>query len=641
MGPGRLFWKLFLGNVLLLAVMLGTCVWLIAREVERFQDQELTRSLQVQATALREVVADRFDETHAAELDGLVKRIGQGEHQYLRVTLILADGKVLADSESDPQTMEPHGGRPEVRAAMSGGSGEDTRLSHTLGRMMKYVAVPIEANGAATKTHRGVVRVAMPVRTISEQAGSMQRLIWATGVLIMAAAAALALGLALLWSRPIRRITLAAQSLSQGDLSTRVPAGGSDELAVLGRSLNEMRGRLSGQLETIDRQRRTLESMLIELHEGVVVSGPDGRIVLINPAAVRMLGLPADSGKGVSRLTGQAVEAYVPRHELQQMLLPAADRADTKPGRNVKERADTIREVRLPSPEGGADVNVLARASDVLLPASGREAEHGSEGRPGRLLVLTDVTALTRMVQVKADFATNASHELRTPLAAIRAALETLAPMDVSQEADSARHFIEVIARHSRRLELLVADLLELSRLESSRAQFQPAAVRLRELLDDICGQRAEELARKELKWTVDGPAELNQILANPHLLRITLDNIIDNAIKFTEPRGHVRIELRETQAQDGRPRSVCIQVTDDGCGIAADEQARVFERFYQVERARSGGAMRGTGLGLSIVRHAVAAMKGSIQLESEPGKGTSVTITIPQPAASPMMRPG
>lgn len=642
MGSGRLFWKLFLGNLLLMAVVLGTCVWIIGHEVERFADVELTRSLEAQAAALREVVADRLNAAHAPELDALTKRIGQRQHHYLRVTIILADGTVLADSEADPQTMESHRDRREVGMALAKGSGEDTRFSHTLGRMMKYVALPVGTDDPATRVPSGVVRVAMPVRTISEQAGSMQRLIWGTGLLVLIVAAALAMGLALLWSRPIRRITLAARSLSQGDLAKRVPAEGSDELALLARSLNEMRTRISGQLETIDRQRRTLESMLRELHEGVIVAGPDGRIVLLNPAAVRMLGLPGESAEVMLQPPRQALEECIPRYELQQMLLPApgkraADRDEEDQG--AAETADTIREVRLPSATGGPDVTVLARASDVVLPAYADQDQIHREGRParpGRLLVLTDITELTRLIQVKADFAANASHELRTPLSAIRAAIETLAPMDLAREADAARRFIDVIARHSQRLELLVADLLELSRLESSRPQFQSAEVQPREVFDEIYRQRAQELAQKRLKWTLDLPTGLDRILANAHLLRVTLDNIIDNAIKFTEPGGHIQIVLREMRPADGEPRRITISIADDGCGIPAEEQTRVFERFYQVERARSGGVPRGTGLGLSIVRHAVAAMKGTVTLESELGTGTKVVITFPQPLETP-----
>lgn len=634
MGPGRLFWKLFLGNALLMALVLVTWVWVISREVERARDRELTRALRVHATALREVFENRFDPAHAAQLDGLLKQIGRAQKERIRITLILADGSVLADSEARPEAMELHADRQEVSEAMRSGWGEDTRLSQTLGRMARYVAVAVGADDPSMQRPRGVVRVAMPVRTIREQAGSMQRLIWGSGLLALAAATILALGLAQLWSRPIRRITLAARGLSRGDLSTPVRVGGSDELTALARSLNEMRARLAGQLETIDRQRRTLESLLAQLHEGVIVAGPDGRIERINPAAARMLGLPADSAETLARLQGQAVEECIPRHELQQMLLPQAVRspAGREPG-----QADAIREVRLPSADSGLDLAVLARASDLILPSFGAgEKPEGTHRppRPGRLLVLTDVTQFTRIVQVKADFASNASHELRTPLSAIRAAVETLLEMD-SESPDRTRPLIEVIDRHSRRLELLVTDLLELSRLETSPARYQPAEIRLRDLFTDLYRRHAEALAARKIQWHEDLPAHLDRILANPHLVRIALDNLVDNAIKFTNPGGQVRVTCEEAPLAAGAGRAVVITVADTGCGIPPEEQGRVFERFYQVERARSGGPMRGTGLGLSIVRHAVAAMKGAVELRSEPGKGTKVCITFPQPPAA------
>jgi len=634
MGPGRLFWKLFLGNVLLMALVVVTCVWFISREVEHGQDRELTRTLQVQAAALRAMFDDRFDRQHADQLDQLLKRIGHEQKERIRITLILADGSVLADSEADPESMGSHAGRKEVSEAMHAGWGKDVRLSQTLDGMAKYVAVAVGAADSPGHKPKGVVRVAMPIRTIRDQVGSMQRLIWGSGLLALVAVTILALGLAQLWSRPIRRITLAARGLSRGDLSASVRVGGSDELATLAQSLNEMRMRLAGQLATIDRQRRTLESLLAQLHEGVIVAGPDGRILLINPAAARMLGLPSEPAETIARLHGHAVEECIPRHELQQMLLPRPGRSASRQGSG---EADTLREVRLPSEHNGPDRALLARASDIILP-SFRQEEEREEGsrppRPGRLLVLTDVTELTRVIQMKADFAANASHELRTPLSAIRAAVETLQGTDLAQAPQQGRSLIEMIDRHSRRLELLVTDLLELSRLESAPAPFKPAEIRTGDLFSELYQRHAEALTAKTLHWKVNVPAHLDRMIANPHLVRIALNNLVDNAIKFTDPGGRIDITCDEAPATADRPQAVLITVADTGCGIPLDEQDRVFERFYQVERARSGSTARGTGLGLSIVRHAVAAMKGTVELHSEPGKGTTVRIAIPQPPA-------
>jgi signal transduction histidine kinase len=176
----------------------------------------------------------------------------------------------------------------------------------------------------------------------------------------------------------------------------------------------------------------------------------------------------------------------------------------------------------------------------------------------------------------------------------------------------------------------MVADLLNLSRIESSPSQFKPHELNLRELLGDVHARFSDRLREKTLEWQLDLPPQLHTVEGNLHLLRLILDNLVDNAIKFTEPGGHIRVVCRMERPDATEDRRLLIEVTDDGCGIPDADQARVFERFYQVERARSGPS-RGTGLGLSIVRHAVTAMRGTVELVSRLGIGTNVSIRIPQ----------
>lgn len=629
MGPGRLFWKLFFGNAILMAAALGTLVWLIVGAVDRSRSDELTEHLKAQATILRQATSDRFDAAHAAELERFVRSLTSAPASDVRYTLIAADGTVLAESEADPASMGSHAHRKEVIEALADGWGEDTRLSQTLSQETRYVAVRVGDARAPV----GVVRVAMPVRTILEHAHTADRFIWEIGLVGLAAVVVLALALARMWSNPIRRITMTARSVSRGDLTARVPVTGSDELALLARSLNEMRDRLAIHLETIDRQRRTLESLLAQLNEGVVVAGPDGRIVLINPAALRLLGIAPPSAGAGRPVEGLAVEQCISRHELQRMLLtrsspPAAHAAPTTIDANGETDLCETR-LQVDGPTGA--VSLLARASDIVLPGP---SSPPLADRPvtGRLLVLTDVTELTRMIQVKADFAANASHELRTPLSAIRAAVETLMQVDPAQDADIAKDFLAVIDRHSERMQAMVADLLDLSRLESASRQFEPASINLREVLNDLRTRFDEKVRARRLHWEAEVPDALSSVVVNPYLLRLVLDNLVDNAIKFTDPGGQVRVACRRIDGEPNAPSHIAIEVSDTGCGIPEAEQNRVFERFYQVERARSG-SLRGTGLGLSIVRHAVAAMHGTIRLQSCLGQGTGVTIILPQPA--------
>ncbi len=628
---GTLFWKLFLGNALLIAAILGACGWLMAGELSRFHEQELIANLRSQATVLAHTLGDRLDAAHAAELDRFAKSLGRAEAAAIRLTLVLPDGTVLADSEADVAAMESHADRHEIRQALADGWGMDLHHSRTVAREMQYVALRVGDAGAP----RGVVRVSVASRIIRQRHEAVQRIIWTITLLGLAAAVVFAIQLARWWSNPIHRITATARSLSHGDLTTRVRVTGNDELALLARSLNEMREHLADHLKTIDRQRRTLESLMTQLKEGVIVAGPDGRIVLINPEAIRLLGLGSTSLRNPTGFRGLAVRQCVPHPELQEMLTPVSATADgRRPPSSTGGSDPTVREIRTTSDDRGAERTMLARASDIALPEFEEESPlpPATGRRPvGRMVVLTDITELAHAVRVKSDFASNASHELRTPLSTIRAAVETLLNLDLNTDPQAARHFLDMIDRQSRRMEDMVVDLLNLSRIESAAGPPKPEIVSIAQLLDELRQRFRERLDARQLQWSTYQPPDRLTMAVNPHLLRIALDNLLDNAIKFTEPGGRISVTCTRSPDNDRPQGAVAIAVEDTGCGIAEDEQDRVFERFYQVEKARSGVA-RGTGLGLSIVRHAVAAMKGTVDLWSKVGTGTRVTITIPQP---------
>ncbi len=259
---------------------------------------------------------------------------------------------------------------------------------------------------------------------------------------------------------------------------------------------------------------------------------------------------------------------------------------------------------------------------------SARIDEHGPADEIGRLARSLNRMRdrMTQAIKVRTDFVANASHELRTPLSAIRAAVETLRSIAPDENPATADRLIRVIDKHSMRLDAMVSDLLSLSRLESADGSFRASTLSVGELLRDLHDRFAESLREKSLHWSVESTMHNETIVASRHLLSLVLDNLVHNAIKFTEPGGNVTVRCARTGA------GLLLAVADDGCGIPEEEQERVFERFYQVERARSG-EKRGTGLGLSIVRHAVIVMNGSIRLDSKPGAGTTITVEIPQPA--------
>jgi len=606
-GRGRFFWKLFAGNVLLLIVVVACCLALIIGEFNRFYRNDLSRQLLSQAQIIRHQALVYFQSGQNDKLDELANALAQGQPRTIRITFIDAGGIVLGDSNADAQQMENHAERAEVHQALIHGSGESTRFSNTVKQDLKYVALTVG------DPPLGVVRVAMPVDNIVAQTQAAGALFLSVASIVLAAAVALALGLALLWSRRIAIVTTTARSLSRGDLSARAPVGGSDEVGLLARSLNRMGRSLEDKISTIDRQRRMLEHLLSQLQEGVIVTDHHGGVVLTNPAAAKLL----------TRLRADASSAPARRDLRSASDLP--DDLQSMIGGNGS--PESVHQTTISADD--RQTTLLVRAADITLSQVADVADDGEHR--GRILVLTDVTELAHTVQVKADFVANASHELRTPLTAIRAAVETLSNLSDATDGDSqvsCRNLVGIIDRHSERLGAIVGDLLDLARLESPQARFEPRTESMTDVVTELHERFAARLIEKHINWRLS-PDDRDEILVNRQLLTLVLDNLVDNAIKFTPEGGSI------TLGWSWVDNDVSIVVEDTGCGMAAQEQERVFERFYQVERARSG-VQRGTGLGLSIVRHAVNAMNGDVELFSELDRGTKVQLHLKQPVTIP-----
>lgn len=571
------------------------------------------------ARSLAAAVGEEMDAGRADEYQTMVRRAVDSDPLYTRITFISADGTVLSDSYADRTTLGSHADRPEFLGAMREGHSSVERWSHTQSRTMHYAAIRL---GEAKHPH-GVIRVGIPASSVVSWGAGSARLALMIALAGLAMAVLLALGLALMWSRRIGAITEASLRMLRGLEDASLAVRGQDEVAMLARSLNTMRRRLRAQLAVIERQNAGLKEMLGHLREGVVVVGADGKIRLVNAEAARLLGMTSPRRNGT--FEGLPYEQCIPQHDVQELLStsPVSPVSGATGTREADDPAPaTERQIQFAGP--GGTVSLRARVFHLPLPAAeAGEADRGHAEEPGRLLVFTDITELSEMVQMKSDFAANASHELRTPLSAIRAAVETLRALDgVTAEPQAAR-FFEMIERQLARMEAMVLDLLDLSRVESPGARFHPDALRLRPLLDDLRETFEEELSEKSLRWEVDITGECETLWVSAQLLQITLRNLIENSIRFTAPGGFVRISAR-------REKDVArLEVADNGCGIPPEDQSRVFERFYQVERARSG-QKRGTGLGLSIVRHAVSAMRGEVSLSSAPGRGTTVAIEIP-----------
>jgi two-component system phosphate regulon sensor histidine kinase PhoR len=608
-------WRVLLLSAAFVVLAFMGAFWIIDQERDRQLNDALSADLQVLGKTLRATVLERWSDLDDAALTRLDPTLKADQ-----VTLLLLNPEqhIVWSLGAAPPARTSQRIPLVSQTLVTGTATEEIADWGASNRPHAVVALPIHEAGRL----QGVLWLAKPVWSLASDETSLARLLGLAAGLMTLVTIILAIVMFRLRARLFRRLVRGARRLSRGDLHTEIEITGSDELALLSNSLNTVRRRLLAQVEMIDRQRHTLETLVNQLHEGVVVTRDDGRIALINPAATKLLNLDIPEER-IVELIGQPVEACIPQHPLQRLLLGPLIDTDHTPV-PTEEIASDNPLMRKPVAVEGPDYTVYLLADATTLSLASPDSP--DEEIPGRALVLTDVTELQRTIQLRTDFVANASHELRTPLSTIRAAVETLLGMDLREEGPAASNFLQAIDRHSARLQNMVSDLLDLSRLEAPNKQFEPEAISIRGLLDDLHSRFAEVLETKQIHWrTKVEPPELGAINANPHLLRLAIDNLVDNAAKFTEAGGEIRVLVQ----RDEDASQVNLAVVDTGCGIPPDERTRVFERFYQVERGRSGPD-RGTGLGLSIVRHAVGAMKGTVALESAVGTGTRVTISLP-----------
>ncbi|MBI3097666.1 MAG: HAMP domain-containing protein [Planctomycetes bacterium] len=486
-----------------------------------------------------------------------------------RLTLIAPDGTVLADSVGVPKTMENHDDRPEVRSARRDGAGTDVRRSGSVGVEYMYVAVA-EPDGT-------VLRAALPLTAIDAELRVLYLFLAAAfGAVALAAAAAgwiVARGIV----RPLRRMTEVAGAIAAGDFTRRAPLQpGPPELVALARSLETMSETLQRRLEALRAETARIQAVLGSLQDGVVALGADGRVEIANQAAGQMLGF---SGEAAGRELWEL---------LREPALASAGRAAQtgRPSRGTLEREGRFLEITAAPVSSG-----------------------------GGVLVVRDVTEERRYDALRREFVANVSHELRTPLTLIRGCVETLEG-GALDDRPKAAEFLALISRHAQRLSALVEDLLELSRLD---AGFEPrrAPTRLDELAARVRETLAPAAARKRIAVMVVAPPLMAEVDAD--MIERAVANLVDNAIKYTPEGGSVTVTVRAPGE---------IEVRDTGVGIPAEDQKRVFERFYRVDKSRSREA-GGTGLGLAIVKHIAQLHGGEVTVESAPGKGSSFILRL------------
>ncbi|NLT35506.1 MAG: HAMP domain-containing protein [Gaiellales bacterium] len=519
-----------------------------------------------------------------------------GDAGGMRLTVVARDGTVLADSEADPGTLDNHADRPEVARALAGNEARARRESATLGRLEVYVAIPLPA--ASTSWSSGVLRVAQSAGRIDAllvAAWRVPLVVWAIMLLpILLASYFLTRSI----FRPVESLRQMTRRVASGDLTARNSVRRGDELGELAEALNTMASQLEARVGQLAAEQDRSSRLWTALSDGVIVVDAEGRLLRANAAAGRILG---------ARLEGEEGNPLV--HVVRSF-----------PGRALAQKATAA---------GMAVTEVLELPGPkyVVIDVIPLEAV-GAEQRQ-TLFVLRDETVRLSTERMRRDFATNVSHELKTPLAALSLLAETLKHA-VREDPSQAEVFADRLSAEVRRLTELAADLLTLSRLEEPDTGVRAVLERmdLGLVAEETAAEFATQVEAKsqELSVDADEPAE---VLGDEQALRTMARNLLDNAVRYTGPGGHIAVAVHNEVDTRGRCWAL-LTVRDNGAGIPQSEQQRIFERFYRVDKARSRET-GGTGLGLSIVRHVADRHGGRVEVVSAVGVGSTFTVRIPR----------
>jgi two-component system phosphate regulon sensor histidine kinase PhoR len=585
----RLFWKLLFacaGLNLAANVAIGL---VLANWKERQLLEQVDRRLRDAALLIRGESAALLA---AGASDELQRRVRQfGENTGLRFTLIRMDGAVLADSEklslAEVSQMGNHRERPEVLRAKSHGEGSSNRISATLEEPFQYYAMRVDADGSPV----GFIRSAVPEESIRAQISESRRFIW--GLLCVVFLGGLVISIWIIGAiiGPLAPLTQAAKAMAGGDYEQRVYVSNRDEFGALAAAFNQMSQDLNSRMKQVGQSNERHATVLGGMIEGVIAVDARQRIVLANKAAGRLFDFRPPAAEGRPLLE------VVRNHALDQAVstaLASGQPQRLETGRDGSERLTT-------------DIHVTPLPGDPC---------------PGVVLVMHDTTELRRLESLRRDFIANVSHELKTPLSAIRACAETLRNGALA-DPEATQRFLAQIEEQSDRLHHLILDMLSLARIESGQQTFEILPLDVAEVVGDRVEAHRPAADAKRIELTIESGLADCRAQAEKEGLEQILDNLLDNAIKYTPDGGKVTVRWRVAGP------NVRIEVEDTGIGIREEDRKRVFERFYRVDRARSR-QLGGTGLGLAIVKHLVQSLGGSVAVESEPGHGSTFAVELP-----------
>ena len=584
----RLIYKLFPSYLLITLMSLIAVSWYALSFTRQFYLERTRVDLEDSGRLLVNQVIHLLLPLNEKAVDALCK--AAGGQTAIRVTVTLPDGRVVGDSEEMPANMDNHRGRKEIRAALAGDIGVSIRYSDTIQRNMMYVAMPLTADGNLI----GVLRTSLTVTAIDERISIIRSRIAAGALLVALLASGISWFVSRRITQPLEEMRSSANRFAEGDLFHRLAPSDIREFSDLAETMNQMAEQLQRRIDEISSQRSQMESVLSSMREGVIATDMDQQVTSINQAAAKMFGIPMES------VLGRSILEIIRNHEFQEFM-----------DRSLKNGENSESDIFVHN-NGERIFNVQCTP---LLDAM--------EKHMGGLVVVSDVTQLRRLENMRRDFAASVSHEIKTPLTAIKGFVETLVTGGLDDLGESQR-FLTIIDKHVKRLTAIIDDLMQLSRIERDLEvqQIGLEPCRIEDVLNTAVNLCADPIKEKNIDIQLSAEAGLSGCF-DATLLEQAAVNLLDNAIKYSPETSVVHIEALTVDDE------IQIRFKDQGMGIADKHFPRLFERFYRVDKARSR-KLGGTGLGLAIVKHIAQAHGGNVTVESELNKGSTFTLHLP-----------
>jgi len=582
--------KLIFSYIFVILFSFAFIAFFLDKNLEENSLRNIQSSLITQANLIEsQITPQALRQEDTPYLESLVKSLSLKTN--CRITVINSKGRVLADSEKSqaeiPQ-MENHLYRPEVKVALTGAIGTDTRYSSTLKIDMLYVALPIKDKVGIP----GILRLALPLESVQKTLFAIRKIVLIGLLFALAFAFILGSIVAGRTIKPINRMIQISHRFSKGDFSRRIMQVSKDEIGELAVTLNKMAQGLEDKIKEVKTQNQKLAAIFNSMIEGIIVVDKTSHIISINPTIEKIFSVSRKEVEGKAFL--EAIRNNDTYEVINSVLIK---------GRPLSAEISLILPVRKTF-----EINATPIFDNNVV--------------SGCLIVIHDITEIRRLETMRSDFVANVSHELKTPLTSIKGFVETLLE-GALEDKENNRRFLKIIQDHAERLDSLVNDLLSLSHLESKEMALKKTSFNLKQQVEDVISGFRSQLKKKDIEIKNELPAGIS-LTADKDRLEQVVTNLMDNAIKFNKEKGFVRIYGEEINGK------VKITVEDSGIGIPEKDIPRIFERFYRVDKARSR-ELGGTGLGLSIVKHIIELHGGMVGVESTEGFGSKFYFLLPK----------